>query len=62
MPNGASIVLMKGEDVSYIGGQVTNIIDTLGEASSIAQGLGNTITTHSKLVNSQGNQNLFMIV
>ena len=53
---------MKGEDVSYLGGQVTQIIDALGEASAIAQGLGSTITTHSKLINSQGSQNLYMIV
>ena len=62
LPNGASIVLIRGEDVSYVGGQVTQIIDAMGEASAIAQGLGATITTHSKLINSTGNQHLFMVV
>ena len=36
LPNGASIVLLRGEDVSYVGGQVTQIIDAMGEASAVA--------------------------
>ena len=55
LPNGAAIVLMRSEDVSYVGGQVTQIIDAMGNASATAQGLGATITTHSKLINSTGN-------
>ena len=46
LPNGASIIVIKGEDVSYVGGQVTQIIDQMGDASAVAQGLGATITTH----------------
>ena len=34
----------------------------MGDASAAAQGLGATITTHSKLINSTGNQHLFMVV
>ena len=41
---------------------MTQIIDAMGQASAEAQGLGATITTHSKLINSQGNQHLFMMV
>ena len=52
LPNGASLVLIKGDDVSYVGGPVTQIIDAMGEASAIAQGLGATVTTHNKLINS----------
>ena len=62
LPNGAHVILMKGEDVSYVGGQVTQIIDQMGDASASAQGLGATITTHQKLINSKGNQYLYMIV
>ena len=62
LPNGASLILMKGDDVSYLGGQVTQIIDAMGEASATAQGLGATITTHSKLINSTGSQHLFLVV
>ena len=62
LPNGAAIVLMKGEEVSYVGGQATQIIDAMGQASAEAQGLGATITTHQKLIQSQGNQFLYIIV
>jgi len=50
LPNGAMIVLLKSDRVSYIGGQVTQVIDKMGHASSYAQGLGTVITTHAKLV------------
>ena len=46
LPNGAAIVVMRSEDVSYLGGQVTQIIDAMGQASAEAQGLGAVITTH----------------
>ena len=62
LPNGAAMVLMKGSDVSYLGGQVTQIIDAMGEASATAQGLGATITTHAKLMQSQGDQKLYIVV
>lgn len=62
LPNGAAIVLMKGQDVSYLGGQVTQIIDAMGQASAVAQGLGATITTHQKLMQSTGDQYLYMVV
>lgn len=45
-----------------MGGQVSQIIDAMGEASATAQGLGATITTHMKLMQSQGDQHLYMIV
>ena len=48
--NGAMICLLKSDKVSFIGGQVTQIIDKMGEASAKAQGLGTIITTHAKLV------------
>ena len=34
----------------------------MGQASATAQGLGTIITTHAKLVQSTGNQHLYMIV
>ena len=36
LPNGASIIVIHGEDVSYPGGQVTQIIDSMGDASAEA--------------------------
>ena len=62
LPNGAHICLLKSDKVSFIGGQVTQVIDRMGTASSHAQGLGTVITTHAKLVQAQGNQHLYMIV
>lgn len=34
----------------------------MGRASAEAQGLGNIITTHGKLIQAQGSQNLYMLV
>ena len=50
LPNGAMICVLKAQNVSFIGGQLTQIIDKMGNASATAQGLGNIITTHAKLV------------
>ena len=50
LANGAMICLLKSEKVSFIGGQVTQVIDKMGTASATAQGLGTVITTHAKLV------------
>lgn len=40
LPNGAMICLLKSDRVSFLGGQLTQVIDNMGTASAKAQGLG----------------------
>ena len=56
------MAVLKTDTASFIGGQVTQVIDAMGQASATAQGLGAVITTHSKLMNAQGSQNLYILV